>query len=92
MAAGMDTHPGEGGIRFIKRYWAHGPGAAEIGWGTPGDHTRCVRAVQEAVVRSGHAPLPDHEIHGLCTNLQKEATGSGHDPADFAGHGNRGHG
>jgi hypothetical protein len=86
---GQARHPGD--TARLKNYWAHGEGAAKIRWGTPGDHERCVRLVQEAVTKGGKAPLPDHEIHGLCANLQKEATGKAHDAADFAGHGNRGH-
>lgn len=83
-----DVHPGD--PSRLKRYWAFGEGAAKIRWGTPGDHTRCVRLVQEAVTKDGHAPLPDHELHGLCSNLQKMATGQAHDPADFAGRGHHG--
>jgi hypothetical protein len=75
----------------LMAFWAHGEGAAKIRWATPGDHTRCVRLIQEAITKDGKPPLPDHEIHGLCTNLQKMATGKAHDPADFQGHGNRGH-
>lgn len=78
-----------GNTARIKNYWAHGEGAAKIGWGTPGDHSRCVRLIQEAVTKGGHAPLPDREIHGLCTNLQREATGQAHDKFD---RGNHGHG
>lgn len=39
-----DLHPGDGGANYAKleRYWLVGPGAAKIGWGTPGDFTRCV--------------------------------------------------
>lgn len=25
----------------LANYWKHGPGAAKIAWGTPGDWTRC---------------------------------------------------
>lgn len=85
MAGGQAAHPGD--TARIKRYWAHGPGAGKIGWGTPGDHTRCVRLIQEAVTKDGGKPLPDHEIHGLCANLQKEATGSAHDKFDSGNHG-----
>jgi hypothetical protein len=49
-----------------------------------------VRLVNEAIVKGGGKPLPDHEIHGFCTNLQKEATGSAHDPFDNPKD-NRGH-
>lgn len=66
----------------ILRYWASGPGAIKIRWGTPGDHSRCVRLIQEEITSHGRAPLPDHEIHGLCANLQKRATGSAHDSFD----------
>lgn len=71
----------------LKKYWAHGAGAALIAWGTDGDHTRCVRLVQKAVVDGGNAPLPDREIHGFCTNVQKMAVGYAGNP----GEGNRGH-
>ncbi len=36
-----DLNPGDGGPNSIKNYWTHGPGAAKIRWGTPGDWTRC---------------------------------------------------
>jgi len=77
----VDVNPGD--PQRLKNYWAHGEGAAKIRWGTPGDHTRCVRLIQEAVTKDGKPPLPDHEIHGLCTNLEVMATGH------FAGGGNR---
>lgn len=82
---GAQRHPAA--TDRIMRYWVSGPGAAKIRWATPGDHTRCVRLVQEAITKGGHAPLPDHEIHGLCTNMQKMATGKGHDAFDNPGHG-----
>lgn len=87
---GQARHPNA--TEHLMEYWSHGAGAAKIRWGTPGDHTRCVHEIQKAITDDGRAPLPDNEIHGLCANLQKRATGSAHDPADFAGHGNRGHG
>jgi hypothetical protein len=87
---GQARHPAA--TQRLMDYWAHGPGAAKIRWGTPGDHTRCTRLIQEEITSDGKPPLPDHEIHGLCTNLQKQATGKGHDPFDTMGHGNRGHG
>lgn len=83
---GQVRHPGA--TERLMQYWAHGEGAAKIRWATPGDHTRCVRLIQEAVTGNGRPPLPEHEIHGLCTNLQKRATGKGHDVFDG---GNRGH-
>jgi hypothetical protein len=68
-----DPHPGDPGR--LKRYWAFGEGSLKISWGAPGDHTRCVRLVQEAIVKGGGTPLPDHEIHGFCTNAEIMATG-----------------
>lgn len=58
------------------RYWAEGPGAAKIGWGSAGDFDRCIRHIQEAVTKDGDPPLPDREIRGLCRNLHKRATGA----------------
>ncbi len=81
---GRARHPGA--TERLMEYWAHGEGAAKIRWKTPGDHTRCVRLIQEAVTKDGRPPLPEHEIHGLCTNLEQRATGSAND-----GPGDRGH-
>lgn len=60
----------------LKAYWAHGPGAAKINWGTPGDFDRCVLAIQQAVTSDGDKPLPDRVIKGLCANLHHQATGT----------------
>lgn len=86
MAGGQAAHPGA--VRRLKDYWAHGAGAAKIRWGTPGDHGRCVRLIQEEITSHGRPPLPDGEIHGLCTNLQREAVGYAGEGGDK---GNRGH-
>lgn len=43
MTAGKEATPKD--VRDTERlhkYWAHGPGAAKIAWGTPGDFDRCV--------------------------------------------------
>lgn len=61
--------------RALKNYWAHGEGAAKIRWGTDGDFDRCIRLIQQAVVKNGRKPLPDRVIKGLCSNLHREATG-----------------
>ena len=82
---GGQRHPGS--TARLKLYWTRGKGAAAIRWGTPGDHTRCVRLIQEAITKDGRPPLPDHEIHGLCTNLQQEAIGT----SGNAGEGGKGH-
>ena len=81
---GQARHPAA--TERLMQYWAHGEGALKIRWKTEGDHTRCVRLIQEASTKGGHAPLPDHEIHGLCTNLEQMATGSANN-----GPGDRGH-
>lgn len=62
----------------LKRYWAHGPGAAKIGWGTDGDYDRCLVELGKYV--------PPEIVHGLCQNLHIEATGfpAGHAPGESA--------
>lgn len=52
----------------LEAYWVHGKGAAEIGWGGPGDYDKCVVALTAAGV-------PEHEVHGVCGNLHELATG-----------------
>lgn len=66
------------------RFWAEGEGARLIRWGHDGDFDRCVLEIQKAVVKGGNAPLPDHEIKGLCRNLHVRATGAepGHAPGE----------
>lgn len=43
-AGGADQN--RGGAEKLRRYWTVGPGAAKIGWGTPGDFDRCVRELR----------------------------------------------
>lgn len=50
----------------LKDYWLSGPGAARIGWGTPGSFDRCVSALRD--------DFPQ-DPEGLCANLYHEATG-----------------
>lgn len=50
----------------LKRYWLSGPGAAKVGWGTPGSFTRCVSNLRKYFPQN-----PE----GLCANLYHEATG-----------------
>jgi hypothetical protein len=52
----------------LMRYWAHGPGATLIGWGTPGSYERCL-------VQLGEYVQSDRVLHGLCANLYHDATG-----------------
>lgn len=60
----------------LMDYWSHGEGAAKIKWGVSGDFDRCVRLVQEAIVKGGGAPLPDSMIKGLCATIHKRTTGA----------------
>lgn len=80
-----DVTPG-GGDR-LKAYWATGPGAAKVRWNTPGDFDRCVRLVQEAVVKGGSKPLGDYVLKGFCASLHKRVTGfaPGKAPGDKVG-------
>lgn len=55
----------------LLRYWTHGPGAAKIGYGLPGQFDRAVAAITEAT--SG--TLPPKVIRGMAANLIKRVTG-----------------
>jgi hypothetical protein len=54
--------------RQLRESDVHGKGAAEIGWGSPGDFDRCRSFMHRHDV-------PEHEIDGACANLHKLATG-----------------
>lgn len=86
MVAGKAAPGDSAGVERLKTYWAEGPGAARIGWGTDGDWARCIVNIQEAVSKHG-APLPDRMIKGLCAELHQRATGArpGHAPGESAG-------
>lgn len=58
-----------GNAENLRRYWTHGEGAAKIGWGTKGDHDRCVALL---VSEAQFAP---EQAHGYCNLREKEATG-----------------
>ena len=76
---GTERHPGD--TERLMEWWAHGPGAARIQWGVPGDFDRCVAELSEHV-----SPTI---VKGLCSNLHVRATGArpGHAPGEQAGHG-----
>lgn len=66
--AGTEATPGDvSNTERLKEYWAHGEGAAKIGWGTPGSYDRCLVHLGKYVGGG--------EVHGLCANLYHEATG-----------------
>lgn len=88
MVAGQEASPKDAkDVERLKKFWAHGRGAAEIGWGVDGDFDRCRVLIQQAVTKGGNKPLPPNMINGLCANLHKEATGAwpGHAPGEEAG-------
>jgi len=64
-SVGTLTHPAA--TEQLMHYWAHGEGAAKIGWGVPGDFKRCETHLGKYV-------RPD-ELAGLCANLHHEALG-----------------
>jgi phage head maturation protease len=53
------------GTERLHEYWAHGEGAAKIGWGAPGDFDRCVMHLSKYV----------SDPKGLCANLHHSALG-----------------
>lgn len=65
-APGWITNPRE--TSRLRNYWAVGPGAAKIAWGTPGDFNRCRANLAEYVMR------PDW-LAGLCANIHFDALG-----------------
>jgi hypothetical protein len=62
---GWLTHPVD--TDRLRDYWVRGPGAAKIGWGTPGDFDRCRVNVAEYV-------KPQH-LNGYCANRHYDALG-----------------
>lgn len=57
----------KGNVGDLMRYWASGPGAPKIMWGTDGAFDRCVVQLGKYV--------PPSQVKGLCANLHKRATG-----------------
>lgn len=85
MVAGREASPADiVATHRLFDYWAHGPGAAKIKWGTDGDFSRCVTDIQEAVTKDGKPPLPDRVVKGMCATLHHKVTGSwpGHAPGE----------
>lgn len=70
MVAGREVTPQErAATERLMRYWAHGPGAAKIKWGVPGDFLfdRCVVQLSKYV--------GPNVVKGLCSNLHVRALG-----------------
>ena len=59
--------------RRLKRYWLHGPGAAKIRWGSPGDWTRCVRHLSKYMGprAKGYCQLRHRDANGYFTGDKK---------------------
>lgn len=64
-APGWITNPRE--TQRLRTYWTREEGAAKIGWGSPGDLTRCAEFLSEYVE-------PNY-VWGTCQNLHFEALG-----------------
>ena len=59
--------------RRLKRYWLHGPGAAKIRWGSPGDWRRCVRHLSKYMGprAKGYCQLRHRDANGYYTGDKK---------------------
>lgn len=55
-----------GNAETLRQYWTHGPGAAKIRWGTPGDWSRCNRQLSKYM---------GPKARGYCALRHKAATG-----------------
>jgi len=64
-AGGQVAH--EGATERLMTYWSTGKGGIKIRWPEPCAYCRCLEHLGKYV----HA----HELHGLCANLEKRATG-----------------
>jgi hypothetical protein len=62
----LETSPGDvKAAERLRHYWAHGEGAAKVGWGTPGDFDRCVEHVGKYMRDpKGYCNLRHHEALG----------------------------
>lgn len=66
MVAGKEASPSDvAATERLRYYWIHGAGAVKIGWGTPGDWTRCVAELGKYVT----------DPKGLCERYHEAATG-----------------
>jgi phage head maturation protease len=60
----------------LHRYWVHGPGAARIAWGAPGDFDRCVAEPGKYLGNPrGYCDLAHHAATGMWPAQHAEAIG-----------------
>lgn len=59
-----------GNAQTLRNYWTKGPGAAKIGWGTPGDWSRCVSEVGKYMGprAKGYCALRHRAATGMSTS------------------------
>jgi HK97 family phage prohead protease len=74
-------HPGS--AERLHEYWVHGKGAAQIGWGAPGDFGRCVSLLMAHAhftpdQARGYCNLAHHAALGIYPATHAKATGKGH--------------
>jgi peptidoglycan hydrolase-like protein with peptidoglycan-binding domain/ribosomal protein L37AE/L43A len=69
-----------GNAQTLRDYWAHGEGAAKIGWGTPGDFDRCVAEVGKYMPgqAEGYCQLRHHDALGIYTGTHAKLDREGH--------------
>jgi phage head maturation protease len=61
---GKVTNPG--GTEKLHEYWVHGPGAAKIRWGSPGDFDRCVMHLGKFIADpKGYCAKAHHDALGI---------------------------
>jgi hypothetical protein len=66
-AAGQETPGSAAATNRLRNYWAHGPGAAKIAWGTAGDWKRCVGFLSKY--------MTPEQAKGFCNLAHKRALG-----------------
>ncbi len=64
-----------GNAATLRRYWTTGPGATRIGWGTPGDWSRCVSQVGKYLGprARGYCQLRHMAATGMTTSTHAKA-------------------
>ena len=68
-----------GNAQTLRNYWTTGPGAAKIGWGTPGDWSRCVAELGKYLGprAKGYCQLRHMAATGMTTSQHAKALRAG---------------